>query len=197
MKDADYRRKTQALADEKRQYDAQMNEYNQLKQYISVIQQRDPYFLAQAQRILQGQPQQDQYADDPYMQAIRQTQQYVQNLGQRQQELATKQSLYEIKEELTALRAKYPKMDEKTVLAAVASNPTMDMEEVARLSHEDMTQRVRQEIESLSEQRKRQRKAMVEGVGGRTAGVTQPTAIPKNRTELEKAVTERLKMLGM
>jgi hypothetical protein len=196
MRQEDYTRKTQELAQQRQQQQAQLQELEQLKQYIGVIQQRDPYFMAQAQRILQGQPADDPYAGDPYMQQIRQQQAMIQNLSNWQQELSRKQHENELEKELTALEEKYPKMDRNYVLSLVAADPTVDTAEAARVSHEGMTQRIRRELETMAEQRHQQRKAMTEGIGGRTAGITKPTKFPQTREELDKAVTERLRILN-
>jgi hypothetical protein len=196
MRQEDYTRKTQALADEKRQQQASLQQLAELQKAIGVIQQRDPYLLAQAQRVVTGQSSQDPYAEDPYAQAIRQQQQQIQGIAAFQHELATKQNLIEIESELATLSKKYPKLDRNTVLSAIAADPDVDMESVARVSHDEMTQRVRAELQELAEQRKRQRGAMSEGAGGRTAGITKPVEIPKTREGMEKAVAERLKQLG-
>jgi hypothetical protein len=196
MRQDDYTRKTQALAEERKRHQAELQQLAQLKQMIGTIQQRDPYLLAQAQRVVSGQSQSDPYAEDPYAQAIRQQQQQLNGIAQFQQELATKQNLIEIEKELATLEQQYPKMDRNTVLSAIAADPDVDMESVARVSHDEMTQRVRRELQDLAEQRKRQRGAMTEGSGGRTAGVTKPKELPKNREEMEKAVAERLRILG-
>lgn len=196
LRQADYTRKTQELADERKRHQAELQQLAQLQQYIGIIQQKDPYFLAQAQRIVAGQPAQDQYSDDPYAQAIRQQQAQIQGIAAFQQELATKQNLIEIENELATLEQQYPKMDRDKVLAAIASDPEVDMEQVAKISHEEMTRRIRKELESMAEQRKSQKRALVEGTGGRTAGVTKPSDLPKNREDMERAVAERLKQLG-
>jgi hypothetical protein len=196
MKDADYRRKTQELSEQRRAMAAQEQELQQYRQAVAALQQKDPYFLAQAQRILQGQPAEDPYAQDPYMQAIRQQGQAIQGMFQMQQELATKQNLIDLENELAALEERYPQMDRDKVVAAIAANPNVDTEDVARISHEEMNHRVKRSLESMVEQRRNQKRAMVEGIGGRTAGITKPTELPKTREEMEKAVAERLKMLG-
>jgi hypothetical protein len=196
MKDADYRQKTQELSEQRRAMAAQEQELTQYRQAVAALQQRDPYFLAQAQRILQGQPAEDPYAQDPYMQAIRQQGQAIQGMFQMQQELATKQNLIDLENELTALEDRYPQMDRDKVVAAIAANPNVDTEEVARISHDEMNHRVKRSLEGMVEQRRAQKKALVEGIGGRTAGITKPSELPKNREEMEKAVAERLKQLG-
>jgi hypothetical protein len=198
MRQQDATKKWQEAAEMRKQSEATQQELQQYRQALQMLQQRDPYFVAQAQRILQGQATapNDQYADDPYMQAIRGLQQNLGNMWNWQQELATKQNLQELDKELTALERTYPKMDRDKVLAAIAANPEVDTEEVARISHEEMTQRVRRELQDMAEQRKLQKRAMVEGSGGRTAGITKPAEIPKTREAMEKAVTERLRILG-
>jgi hypothetical protein len=196
MRQEDYTRKTQELATQRKQHQQELQQLQQFQNIAATIQQRDPSLFALIQRTASGQSTNDPYSEDPYAQAIRQQQAQIQGISAFQQELATKQNLIEIETELTALEKQYPKMDRDTVLAAIAVDPESDMETIAKASHEKMTQRVRAELQAMAEERKSQRRAMAEGVGGRTAGVTKPVEIPKTREEMEKLVAKRLQQLG-
>jgi len=205
LRQSDYTRKTQSLSEKEKQWEAERQEYNQLKNYVGALIQRDPNLINYAQQLLSGQQPQSAmnnsaYADDPYMKEIintrQSTQQAINQLWQQQQELNARIHEQELEREINALQRKYPKMDVDKVLNTVATQPQMDMEELAKQSHEDMTHRVNAEIRAMAENRQNQKRAIVEGSGGRTTGLGKPAQAPKTRAELEKLVAERLKMVN-
>lgn len=198
MMQADYTRGKQEIAEKERQFAAKDTELSNLKGMIAQIQAKDPYFIAQAQRILSGQPTtQDPLGEDPVLgplvKRLEGAERAINAWGQHTNLIAEKQEAMILEKELAHLSQKYPRMSQSDVINAILANPDVDTEEVAKQSHSAMTQRVNSELQALSKQGDKGRNAISEGSGGRTTGILKPLNVAKmSMEEVNKAALDKL-----
>jgi hypothetical protein len=198
MLQSDYTRKQQELAEQRRNMESQLTDYQNLKGMVSELQKRDPYFVAQAQRILSGQPvNQDPLAEDPVLGTIvkrlQNAEQAINAWGQHTNLIAEKQEAIILEKEMAHLAQKYPRMSQADVINAIMANPDVDTDVVAKQSHEAMTARLNSELQALANQNRTNQRAVGEGSGGRTTGILKPLNVAKmSMEEINKAALEKL-----
>lgn len=159
LMEADYRRKTQALAEIRRQTEAKTQENEQtaklLFQYITQLQAQQGQ---QAPQTPQGFSEEDM--EDPYMQRMmtqdqsrisplyeriealeKANQQYADYLRQQEHQVAVAKQRTDYEGKFEALQKEFEFMDPATVAAWLYNDPSQDIRELARQSHMLNTQR--------------------------------------------------------
>lgn len=115
----------------------------------------------------------------------------IQGLRTELETLKREQADRQLKELVTSLKEKYPKMDEERFYARLMVNPQADPEEVARALHEANEAFERQVLENYLKEKGQAQKAFVETPSGSQIRVPEGRE-PGSLAEAKKSALERL-----
>lgn len=160
QKGDDYTAKTQALSEEKKK----MAEETQKKAEELAYE-----YLEQVRQEEANKPKPIDESLDPQEQRIQKLEKAISEMkeGSERQSIAQYELEYETK--LKDCKSKYPEMNEKVILATLSANPELDMEELAKESHEAKGKERDQIIKDYLEGKKKQPKT--EGGGPSSAPI--------------------------
>jgi len=159
LRQSDYTRKTQALAEERKQLEEERMKINEL---IADLQRQSPS--------------DDDSDDDDSDKKLKKLfsrldnleEQIVQVNQSKIEEQKIEQETKLLNQEIKEMQDKYPLMDKQAVLAGIISNPEADIEQLAKKSHNRINEMKANWEKEYQEKLKKNKMAKVEGGGGKT-----------------------------